>query len=32
MAEEWRGIVDRIGEDRLREAYANLVRLEDGDN
>lgn len=32
VAEEWRGIVDRIGEDRLREAYANLVRLEDGDN
>lgn len=32
VAEEWRGIVDRIGEDRLRDAYANLVRLEDGED
>jgi multiple sugar transport system substrate-binding protein len=30
VAKEWADIVDRIGEDRLREAYANVVRLEDG--
>lgn len=29
VAEEWRGIVDRIGKDRLRDAYANVVVLED---
>ena len=29
VAEEWRGIVERIGKDRLRKAYANVVRLED---
>ena len=31
VAEEWSAIVDRIGEDRLREAYANVVRLEDNE-
>lgn len=29
VAVEWTGIVERIGKDRLREAYANVVRLED---
>lgn len=29
VATEWRDIVDRIGKDRLREAYANVVALED---
>ncbi|MFK5979546.1 MAG: ABC transporter substrate-binding protein [Rhizobiaceae bacterium] len=29
VAEEWRAITDRIGKDRLREAYANVVALED---
>lgn len=29
VAKEWSDIVDRIGADRLREAYANVVRLED---
>lgn len=29
VAAEWSEIVDRIGEDRLREAYANVVALED---
>ena len=29
VAQEWREIVDRIGKDRLREAYANVVALED---
>lgn len=32
VAGEWRDIVDRIGKDRLREAYANVVRLEDNEN
>ena len=32
VATEWTEIVDRIGADRLREAYANVVRLEDGTN
>jgi multiple sugar transport system substrate-binding protein len=31
VAKEWAGIVDRIGEDRLRDAYANVVRLEDNE-
>ncbi|MCH2249417.1 MAG: extracellular solute-binding protein [Cognatishimia sp.] len=31
VAEEWSDIVDRIGADRLREAYANVVRLEDSE-
>ena len=31
VAEEWSAIVDRIGEERLREAYANVVRLEDNE-
>jgi multiple sugar transport system substrate-binding protein len=31
VAEEWSDIVDRIGADRLREAYANVVRLEDNE-
>ena len=30
VAAEWSDIVDRIGTDRLREAYANVVALEDG--
>lgn len=30
VAAEWSDIVDRIGVDRLREAYANVVALEDG--
>ncbi len=30
VAAEWSDIVDRIGADRLREAYANVVALEDG--
>jgi multiple sugar transport system substrate-binding protein len=29
VAKEWADIVERIGEDRLRDAYANVVRLED---
>ena len=29
VAAEWSDIVDRIGADRLREAYANVVVLED---
>ena len=30
VAAEWSDIVDRIGVDRLREAYSNVVALEDG--
>jgi multiple sugar transport system substrate-binding protein len=29
VAKEWAAITDRIGKDRLREAYANVVKLED---
>jgi len=29
VAQEWTDIVDRIGKDRLRDAYANVVALED---
>ncbi|MCE6957699.1 extracellular solute-binding protein [Cereibacter sphaeroides] len=29
VAAEWKAIVDRIGADRVREAYANVVALED---
>ncbi|MCF8083733.1 MAG: extracellular solute-binding protein [Deltaproteobacteria bacterium] len=29
VAEEWRQTVDRIGKDRVRAAYANVVALED---
>ncbi len=29
VAAEWRRIVDRIGKDRVRKAYANVVALED---
>jgi multiple sugar transport system substrate-binding protein len=29
VAAEWTAIVDRIGADRVREAYANVVALED---
>ncbi|MEX0448166.1 extracellular solute-binding protein [Spiribacter sp. 221] len=29
VAEEWTQIVERIGPDRVREAYANVVELED---
>ena len=29
VAAEWKAIVDRIGVDRVREAYANVVALED---
>ncbi len=29
VAKEWRAIVDRIGKDRVREAYAHVVALED---
>lgn len=29
VAEEWQQIVDRIGKDRVRAAYANVVALED---
>ena len=29
VAEEWRQIVDRIGQDRVRDAYKNVVALED---
>lgn len=29
VAEEWRQIVERIGVDRVRDAYANVVALED---
>ena len=29
VAAEWKSIVDRIGADRVREAYANVVALED---
>ena len=29
VAEEWRQIVDRIGKDRVRDAYKNVVALED---
>jgi len=29
VAEEWRRIVERIGKDRVRDAYANVVALED---
>ncbi len=29
VATEWKAIVDRIGADRVREAYANVVALED---
>ena len=31
VAVEWSEIVERIGVDRLREAYANVVRLEDNE-
>lgn len=31
VAEEWAEISDRIGKDRLREAYANVVALEDNE-
>ena len=29
VAEEWRQIVDRIGKERVRDAYKNVVALED---
>ena len=29
VADEWRQIVDRIGKDKVRDAYANVVALED---
>ncbi len=29
VAEQWRAIVDRIGKERVREAYAKVVALED---
>jgi len=29
VAEEWRRIVDRVGKDRVRDAYAKVVALED---
>lgn len=32
VADEWRAIRDRIGADRLRKAYANVVTLEDNVN
>ena len=31
VAKEWAEITDRIGKDRLREAYANVVKLEDNE-
>jgi multiple sugar transport system substrate-binding protein len=31
VAAEWRRIVDRIGKDKVREAYANVVALEDNE-
>lgn len=31
VAKEWRAIVERIGKDRLRDAYANVVKLEDNE-
>ena len=31
VAEEWSEITDRIGEDRLRDAYSNVVTLEDNE-
>ncbi|MFT6015703.1 MAG: multiple sugar transport system substrate-binding protein [Candidatus Azotimanducaceae bacterium] len=32
VAKEWAEITDRIGKDRLREAYANVVKLEDNED
>ena len=29
VAKEWKQIVDRIGKDKVRAAYANVVALED---
>jgi len=29
VAEEWSRTVERIGKDRVREAYANVVEIED---
>ena len=29
VAAEWRQIVDRIGKDKVRDAYKNVVALED---
>jgi multiple sugar transport system substrate-binding protein len=31
VAKEWADITDRIGKDRLREAYSNVVKLEDNE-
>lgn len=31
VAAEWSDIVERIGKDRLRDAYSNVVRLEDNE-
>jgi multiple sugar transport system substrate-binding protein len=31
VAQEWAEIADRIGKDRLRDAYANVVTLEDNE-
>ncbi|MBZ0227513.1 MAG: ABC transporter substrate-binding protein, partial [Bauldia sp.] len=31
VAEEWRRIVDRIGKDKVRDAYAKVVALEDNE-
>ena len=31
VAKEWAEIADRIGKDRLREAYSNVVTLEDNE-
>jgi multiple sugar transport system substrate-binding protein len=32
VAAEWRQIVDRIGKERVRDAYKNVVALEDNLN
>lgn len=32
VAQEWKEIVERIGKDRLRDAYSNVVKLEDNKN
>jgi len=31
VAKEWAEITERIGKDRLRAAYANVVKLEDNE-
>jgi multiple sugar transport system substrate-binding protein len=31
VAKEWSEITDRIGKDRLRDAYANVVTVEDNE-